>query len=362
MVNVRCMTCDEEGCSAQPSFGVARGRKAKYCATHAPAGMVNVGSMTCDEEGTHARAGMVNVGSKTCGEEGCSKLPSFGMAGSRKAEYCATHARTGMVYVTGKTCREEGCSTSPSFGVAGSKKAEFCATHARAGMVHVKGKTCGEESCTTQSSFGVAGDKEAEFFTAHARAGMVTVNGKRRGMEDGSNLNHPYGAGRNASRDGHHLGTLRSSCANRSRRVNLNSTTTPPAPWGQQAGDSSVDGVCLDGAASRMKVKMEMTLSPTRRCEGVAASNGLGTTRSIVHGTMANGKLSDVIDRSSGRSNASTRKSAKRLRRVGPMESPSDTTVGDGFVSGEDGDVKFELGVSAPSSYGNGTVSDRRKK
>ncbi|CAM9725393.1 unnamed protein product [Sphacelaria rigidula] len=331
MIHVTGKTCGEEGCSTSPSFGVACGGKAEFCATH-------------------ARIGMVHVTSKICEEEGCSTEASFGVAGGRKAMFCSTHARAGMIHVTGKTCGEEGCSTSPSFGVACGGKAEFCATHARAGMDHVKGKKCGEEGCTIQPSLGVAGDRKAELCATHARTGMVALNGKMCGMEDISNLNHPYGAGRNASCGGHHLGTFRRSCVNRSRRGSLNPTTTPPAGSGQQAGDASVDGVCLDGAASRMKVKMEMTLPPPRGCEAVATSNGLGATRSIVHGSMANRKLSDVIDRSCGRSNASARESAKRLCTVGPIESPSDTTVGDGFMSGEDGDVKFELGVSTPSS------------
>ena len=66
---------------------------------------------------------MANVKHRTCGYEGCSTLPSYGVAGSKKAELCSKHARAGMVNVMNRTCGHEGCSILPSYGVAGSKKA-----------------------------------------------------------------------------------------------------------------------------------------------------------------------------------------------------------------------------------------------
>ncbi|CAM9725322.1 unnamed protein product, partial [Sphacelaria rigidula] len=118
------------------SHGIMDNRKATFCAKH-------------------AQAGVVDVRSKMCEEQGCSTWPSFGVVGSRKAEFCASHARAGMVNVRGNTCGEEGCFTWPSCGVSGSRKAEFCATHARAGMVNVRGNTCGEEGCFAWPSCGV---------------------------------------------------------------------------------------------------------------------------------------------------------------------------------------------------------------
>ncbi|CAN0588106.1 unnamed protein product, partial [Ectocarpus sp. 12 AP-2014] len=41
--------------------------------------------------GTHAVAGMVDVITKRCAHPGCPKQPSFGVPGTRKAEYCAKH-------------------------------------------------------------------------------------------------------------------------------------------------------------------------------------------------------------------------------------------------------------------------------
>ena len=42
---------------------------------------------------------MVDVWSKTCASDECSRKPSYGVEGSRKAEYCVQHALKGMVNV-----------------------------------------------------------------------------------------------------------------------------------------------------------------------------------------------------------------------------------------------------------------------
>lgn len=56
--------------------------------------------------------------SKRCSHEGCTKLPSWGLAGSRKHEFCAQHAMEGLVEVVRKwkTCSYEGCTKLPSWG------------------------------------------------------------------------------------------------------------------------------------------------------------------------------------------------------------------------------------------------------
>ena len=79
---------------------------------------------------------------------GCN--PSYGVAGSKKAEYCAQHALEGMVHVRSKKCAGDGCSKQPSYGVAGSKKAEYCAQHALEGMVDVYSKRCAGDGCSKQ--------------------------------------------------------------------------------------------------------------------------------------------------------------------------------------------------------------------
>ncbi|CAM9887986.1 unnamed protein product [Sphacelaria rigidula] len=118
---------------------------------------------------------MVNVVNKKCGHVGCSTIPSYGVAGRNKAEFCSKHARSGMVNVKHRKCGYEGCSTLPSYGVAGSNKAVFCSKHASSGMVNVVNKKCGYEGCSTKSSFGVAANMKAGFCPKHARSGILDV-------------------------------------------------------------------------------------------------------------------------------------------------------------------------------------------
>ncbi|CAN0198037.1 unnamed protein product [Ascophyllum nodosum] len=73
---------------------------------------------------------MVNVSSRKCRTEGCDKFSSFGVAGTKTAEYCAQHASGGMVDVSSTKCRTEDCGKRPLFGVVGTKTAEYCTKHA----------------------------------------------------------------------------------------------------------------------------------------------------------------------------------------------------------------------------------------
>ena len=59
--------------------------------------------------------------------ETCGKGPSFGVAGTKTAEYSAQHAPDKMVNVYSRKCRTESCGKEPSFGVAGTKTVEYCA-------------------------------------------------------------------------------------------------------------------------------------------------------------------------------------------------------------------------------------------
>ena len=80
---------------------------------------------------------MNNMVRKRCLYGSCSKRPSFGVSGTKKAEYCAQHAPHGLVDIVNKRCAHEGCSKRPSFGVLGTKKAEYCAQHAPHGLVDI---------------------------------------------------------------------------------------------------------------------------------------------------------------------------------------------------------------------------------
>ena len=147
--------CKTEGCGKQPSYGVTGTKSAQFCAQH-------------------ATDGMVNVFSRKCKTEGCGKQPSFGVAGTKTSEYCAQHALDG-IDVMNRRCKTEGRGKIPSFGVAGTKTGERCAQHALDVMVDVINRKCRTEGCSKMPSFGVAGTNTAEYCAQHAQHGMIDV-------------------------------------------------------------------------------------------------------------------------------------------------------------------------------------------
>ncbi|CAM9902246.1 unnamed protein product [Ectocarpus sp. 13 AM-2016] len=116
-----------------------------------------------------------------CGHANCTKRPTYGVAGSKKREFCSQHARDGMVNVNNKRCIQPNCTTIPSFAAVGSKKAEFCSQHAREGMVDVRSRRCSQRGCNTQPSLGEAGGsrKIPGACKAHASETMVGLRSKR---------------------------------------------------------------------------------------------------------------------------------------------------------------------------------------
>ncbi|CAM9597803.1 unnamed protein product [Ascophyllum nodosum] len=150
MVNVTSRKCRTESCRKNSSFGVPGTKTAEYCAQHAPDGMINVFSLKCRIES-------------------CGKRRSFGVAGTKTAEYCAQHAPDGMVDVCSKRCRTGGCGKQPSFGVTDTKTAEYCAQHAPDGMIDIRSRKCRTEGCGKRSLFRVAGTKTTEYCAQHAR-------------------------------------------------------------------------------------------------------------------------------------------------------------------------------------------------
>ncbi|CAM9859725.1 unnamed protein product [Ascophyllum nodosum] len=74
---------------------------------------------------------MVRVNNRKCKTNSCGKQPSFGMPGTKTAEYCAQHAEGGMVNFYNRKYRTETCGKQLSFGVANSRTVEYCAQHAR---------------------------------------------------------------------------------------------------------------------------------------------------------------------------------------------------------------------------------------
>lgn len=83
-----------------------------------------------------------------------------------------------MIDLINKKCTHLGCTTSPSYGVAGTKKPEFCMRHAKQGMGDFRSKKCATRGCSKQASFGANGTKKGEFCAEHAEQGMVMVTSK----------------------------------------------------------------------------------------------------------------------------------------------------------------------------------------
>lgn len=146
-------SCTLYGCTREPTHGVA-GKKAEFCARHGLAASVNV--------------------SKECNVDGCSTRAHYGVAGSKKREFCSKHALEGMVSLSHRKCASDGCCTTASFGVPGSKKMEFCFKHALEGMVNLKQTTCMREGCRNGARCGLPGEKKM-FCKRHALQGMVSA-------------------------------------------------------------------------------------------------------------------------------------------------------------------------------------------
>ena len=141
-------------CKKQSSYGIRGSKRAEYCAPHKLRGMVNVTRKFCLE---------------------CEKLPSFGIRGTKKATHCGLHKSTEMVNVNKKTCLD--CEALPSFGIRGTKKATYCGLHKSPEMVDVKNKTCLD--CEARPSFGIRGTKKATYCVTHKSPDMVDVINKR---------------------------------------------------------------------------------------------------------------------------------------------------------------------------------------
>ena len=151
-----------DGCTRIACYGMAGSKKAEFCFKH-------------------ATKGMINLTTKKCGHPGCNTGPRFGIAGTKEVKFCARHAKEGMINVTGKRCGHPECTTRANFGMAGSKEYDFCARHAKKGMINIVSKRCDHSECSTLASFGMAGSKKREFCSKHAKEGMINVTTKRCG-------------------------------------------------------------------------------------------------------------------------------------------------------------------------------------
>ena len=172
-VDVVSRKCDHpDGCSKLPRFGIPGSKTRTRCAPHKEDGMVDVVSRKCDHP------------------DGCSKLPSFGIPGSKIPTRCAAHKEEGMAYnvISRKCDHPDGCSTRPSFCIPGSQIPTRCAVHMEAGMVgsyslhtmcyHPDGlhTMCYHpDGCNKAPSYGLLNSNKATRCAAHRDADMVHI-------------------------------------------------------------------------------------------------------------------------------------------------------------------------------------------
>ena len=199
MVAMESISCARRGCLEQFSYGIAGSRQREFCAVHAVDGMVGIISATCHRKGcseiasygvkgsnraelcfTHAIDGMVAapVARKgTCLRAGCPRAPSNGLRAGWRAALCVEHAT--VKQPSKKNCRREGRFKSPCFGVAGSKKPEYCASYRLDGMVNVCRTRCRSEGCMKTPVYGFAGVQRNRVCAKQAVAGMIPLYRRR---------------------------------------------------------------------------------------------------------------------------------------------------------------------------------------
>lgn len=74
--------------------------------------------------------------STRCGHP--NKHPSYGIKGSKTAEFWAGHAREDRMNAKRKRYAHSSCNKQPKHSLEGGKTAEFCAPHAKERMVDQK--------------------------------------------------------------------------------------------------------------------------------------------------------------------------------------------------------------------------------
>ena len=94
----------------------------------------------CGKQSAQRLINIVNVKNRKYRTEGCSKQPSFGVASTKTLEYCTQHAPDEKISAKKRKCKTEGSGKELSFGVAGTKTAEYCTQHAPDGMINVRYK------------------------------------------------------------------------------------------------------------------------------------------------------------------------------------------------------------------------------
>ena len=144
--------CGMEGCKRRPTFGVEGTRQAEFCLSHKHDGFVNVLAKRCDAV------------------EGCRRQPSFGMPGAKPVR-CAAHRLDGMVNLSAPRCVSPGCRVVPSFAPPGARRASTCSAHRRSGDVDIVTRRCHHEGCIHRPVFGDISAGKALYCSAHKLGG-----------------------------------------------------------------------------------------------------------------------------------------------------------------------------------------------
>ena len=156
MADVRSGKCAQTNCIVRASYGVAGTRKAQYCRQH-------------------SKEDMIDIYNRRCAQSECNKRPSYGVIGTGKMEYCAQHAREGMADVRSGKCAQTTCNVRASYGVDGTRKAEYCRRHAKDGMVGVPKKRCTLKNCNEWASLAMAGSRMVYKCGRHLSNGTTNV-------------------------------------------------------------------------------------------------------------------------------------------------------------------------------------------
>ncbi|CAM9854184.1 unnamed protein product [Ectocarpus sp. 4 AP-2014] len=220
---------------------------------------------------------MVNVRRVKCARQGCSKSPSFGVAGTKKREFCRAHAQEEMVHVNSKKCAHQGCSKKPSFGVAGTKKREFCREHTNQGTVFLgsfalRAPLAGVS--LTQHSSTVRGDDGGGGYGSNGICGRFSASRHRDQRAPGT---HPTGSIVLSSNGRMELG----SCG---EQETSQRDAPVPTPRGQRAPENLV--VVADSFASAPDsppVEEESeTTGATIKADDVLISSGVAVSDDLV--------------------------------------------------------------------------------
>ena len=90
-----------------------------------------------------------------CQFTGCSKWATFANVGESRARFCADHKGADMIDVKNKRCEHPGCAKQPYFAMSGETRGRFCADHKGADMINVIDKRCEHPGCVTQATYGL---------------------------------------------------------------------------------------------------------------------------------------------------------------------------------------------------------------